>query len=357
MNESIRKQSVPRPARHATLCQSTSASTVGHTFGLPEESPCCACHEGDVAKRLRASNSHVRHALFFATHVMDDPDTALVRDYVLDLAQQKSAAKLSVLYYRPATSPQPMSTGEAGDLRRVARLTGTTLHVWSEDDLFALFPALERSLSKSASLAQTPRAFKRYFFFHASLLLWNSTWGHLYPQLEYFWRLEPDALYAGRLSRMISSSAHVHADLLLPNIESESQTPDWPHWGRNHELIASVPARKRHMSLVSFGRYSGTFLRVLARQWEVGAVGYEEISLPTWCALSDHCSMESFWQRSHIKSAKKCVWRPAWNCSAYLEARRRETQELWHPVKDRSCLQDALRTDGNVEHPSISRWN
>lgn len=158
MNESIRKQSVPRPARHATLCQSTSASTVGHTFGLPEESPCCACHEGDVAKRLRASNSHVRHALFFATHVMDDPDTALVRDYVLDLAQQKSAAKLSVLYYRPATSPQPMSTGEVGDFRRVARLTGTSLFVWSEDDLFTLFPPLERSLSKSASLAQTPRA-------------------------------------------------------------------------------------------------------------------------------------------------------------------------------------------------------
>ena len=75
-----------------------------------------------------------------------------------------------------------------------------------------------------------------------------------------------------------------------------------------------------------------------------GRVGYEEITLPTTCAVAgtSACTMESFSARAKIRSAKRCVFRPVWPCTSFLRARGEQTHELWHPVKNRSCVVDWL---------------
>mmetsp|Transcript_45153 Transcript_45153/g.118482 ORF Transcript_45153/g.118482 Transcript_45153/m.118482 type:complete len:316 (-) Transcript_45153:424-1371(-) len=116
---------------------------------------------------------------------------------------------------------------------------------------------------------------------------------------------------------------------------------DWPHWERNRDTMAGIPMEKRFMSLVSLGRYSNTFLqRTMGTRWTDGQLGYEEISLPTSCAMDvkARCTMESLWKRSKVKTAKRCIYRPVWECASFLAARKAHNQELWHPVKDRTCL-------------------
>ena len=208
-----------------------------------------------------------------------------------------------------------------------------------------MFPALEGGLNNSSALLRTPRAFNRYFFFHASLLLWNVTYGDALPRVQYWWRIEPDVLFAGSLAQMVELASHVHVDLLLPNIQRESSWPDWPHWQRNRETVADVPTDKRFQSLVCLGRYSNSFLLdVMGPRWAVGLLGYEEISLPTSCATAGRCQMESLWKHSKIKTAKRCLYRPVWDCSSFLAARVAQSNELWHPVKNRTCLIEWLAT-------------
>ena len=40
----------------------------------------------------------------------------------------------------------------------------------------------------------------------------------------------------------------------------------------------------------------------------------------------------------NLKLAPHFQYRPAIACAEYADALRRGTNELWHPVKDRSCL-------------------
>ena len=72
---------------------------------------------------------------------------------------------------------------------------------WSFGTLRRALPALA-SRTRNASAAYATRFsssqgenYRRYFYFHASLLLWNMTFGHAYPRVKYYWRVEPDVLF------------------------------------------------------------------------------------------------------------------------------------------------------------------
>ena len=317
-----------------------NSSAGGALLGSPEHA-CCACGGPKPTTPLR-------QAIFFATHTLDDVDERLLRHYSRELAAVPTVGLFTLLFRSEAAAP--LAAGELATWDARSKRSGVDLWLWDEPGLRQLFPNLELALHRSAAHKSTPKAVANYFFFHCSLLLWNATFGHLHPSIEYYWRMEPDALFAGSLSRMVELAAPVRVDVLLPHIEPQSNWAAWPHWSRNSELIANTPADKRFMSLVSFGRYSAHFLRsIMAREWTAGKVGYEEITLPTTCATSSSpCSMESFWRHCKIKSAKRCVFRPVWNCSSFLKARQQETAELWHPVKDRRCVVEWLDGRGGV---------
>ena len=280
------------------------------------------------------------HALFFATHQMDAVDVRLLRHYVDDLKALPEAA-LFLLLFRAVATP-PLSQGELEAWRDHEKKSGAPGFLWNEDGLRHLYPRLKTALSRKTNLEfrHTPRHVAKYFFFHASLMLWKQTFGHVYPSIDFWWRIEPDALFAGPLSDMVRLSLPVRVDLMLPNIQSKPQYPSWPHWQRNAEEFEGVADEMMKHSLVSFGRYSNRLLAVMARRWEAGRLGYEEISIATACANSGSdlpCTMGSF-ARARIFAAKRCVYRPVWNCSAFLKARIAESHELWHPVKERQCL-------------------
>ena len=317
-----------------------NASAGGSLLGAPERA-CCACGGGSML-RPSARDDTLRQAVFFATHELDDTDVRLVRHYVADLAS-RHLARLFILVFRKESS-QPLTAAELEAWRAREAASGAEIFLWNEGGLRRLFPHLGSALASSKSLAHTPRAFNKYFFFHASLLLWDATFGGSYPSLAFMWRMEADALFAGPLSRMVDLASAVHVDVLLPHIERQQQNPTWPHWRRNEAILAGVPPEKRLMSLVPIGRYSRSFLNgTMAHRWAAGRIGYEEITIPTTCATSQTaCSMESMHVTAKIRSAKRCVYRPVWNCSDYLRARQQRTNELWHPVKDRTCLVEWL---------------
>ena len=106
--------------------------------------------------------------------------------------------------------------------------------------------------------------------------------------------------------------------------------------------------------------YSTRFLRLYgARFWVRGIAAYEEIGLPVACTneslsivttagalthpprLPGGCDMAAFSAGAGVRNLKLAPhfqYRPAIACAEYADALRRGTNELWHPVKDRSCL-------------------
>ena len=340
-------------------------------LGAPEHA-CCACGGGIRATSPLTSPADqtegkpLRQALFFATHVLDSVDSKLIRHLVHDL-QPRPEARLFVLHFREQSN---MSITELAALRTQATASDADVWLWNEDGLRHAFPRVASALANgtargsfrgsSTRRQRTPRAFVRYHFFHASLSLWNLTFGHRWPSIEYFWRIEPDALFAGSLTDLLRLTSSVQKDVLLPSIVPKGPSNmAWPHWQRNADEFPDQPGALLHSSLVSFGRYSNRFLRdVMEVRWADGRLGYEEISLPTACARAaeNKCSMDSFW-RYKIHSAKRCLYRPIWNCSDFLQAREAETHELWHPVKDRRCVVEWLdrRAKGHNELLHVER--
>lgn len=335
-----------------------NASAGGTELGAPEHA-CCACGGrsgssgpgGDVE-----GDSKVRQAVFFATHEFDDTDVRLVRHYVAELTATKgSHARLFVLLFRTEAAP-PLSASELASWRERGTRCGADVFLWSEAGLRRLFPKLSNALNTSHRPMRTPRKVSKYLFFHASLLLWHATFGARYPRVEHYWRIEPDVLFAGPLSQLLELAAGSRADVLVPHVETQLQTPTWPHWWRNEAVLRGVPSSQRLMSLVPIGRYSRRFLHgPMARRWESGQVGYEEITLPTTCAMANgsmvdgvigsyapdgaaSCTVESMHVNAKIHSAKRVVYRPVWECAPLVAARVQRTRELWHPIKNRTCL-------------------
>lgn len=351
-----------------------NASAGGTLFGSPELA-CCGCRSNgprraSQALELPETNGVVpRQRLFFATHAVDATDARLLRHYQRDLSRLPHT-QLWLLHYvegagsRDDDDPSvPPSRATVGALRRL----GLRTCLWRQRDLFRVFPRMEAALRSSAGYARTSVMVRRYYFFTASLLVWNATFGHALPT-DLWWRIEPDVLYSGRLSALVVRSLQAFprdVDLLLPNIRPANRnnpSRTWQlsssdsQWHANRELLAGVDERHWLHSLVAIGRYSSRFLRAMAARWGAGVVGYEEILLPLTCSTlgEPHCRMAS-WQegdwrtwregggeRPHLHHAN------ASGCAEFLEARVRASNALWHPVKNRSCLVSWLDANATV---------
>ena len=78
--------------------------------------------------------------------------------------------------------------------------------------------------------------------------------------------------------------------------------------------------------------------------WVAGRVGYEELLLPVACLRSSgfRCKLGAFAAGSGVPSLQlgsaHLRNRPEHECADFASALARTTNELWHPVKDRSCL-------------------
>jgi hypothetical protein len=221
-----------------------------------------------------------------------------------------------------------------------------------------------------------PAHIRLYYFFHTSLLLWNATFGHAYPHAEYLWRLEIDVLYAG--ARSVAAllerpmhSMHASWDVLLPDLTYRDANfsvmgaytgeKNYPHWeiadGRHaiasplppqEAILAGVPHDHQLAALVSVGRYSTSFLRLMRDKWDAGIIGYEEILLPTTCQTALQCKLAPFGTKAKV-GVRHIRYRPAYSCEQFLEAHIADAGELWHPVKNRSCFASWLVTHQEIQ--------
>ena len=228
--------------------QVLNRSAGGSLLGSPEKA-CCEC---GAYKQRQSSGQAVRQAILFATHTLnDDFDRRLINHYVEDLSKHPSA-RMFVPYFRDSATPshhrnQDISRGgmdseELDALRLQAEKIGADVWLWGQSSLSYCYPrlaaALTNATTKGSAMRKTPRAVSKYFFFHASLPLWIQTFGDSFPKVEFFWRMEPDSLFAGTLPLMLELSSAVKADLLLPNIASKAANEGWPHWKRNRDEFA-----------------------------------------------------------------------------------------------------------------------
>ena len=166
------------------------------------------------------SPSAAEQAVFFATHEIEPNDERLLLRYKTELAE----VPLWILFLRPK-SRQPLA------LQRL-RTAGVPNFVWNRHKIGSQLPRLAAALARAerdngSAYSQTPEPnLKLYFFMHSALLLWLRAHGASYPRLRYMWRLEPDVLFAGPLSHLVSLAAqHVSADVLLPKLWLQENVP------------------------------------------------------------------------------------------------------------------------------------
>eukprot|EP00316_Scyphosphaera_apsteinii_P002260 CAMPEP_0119307680 /NCGR_PEP_ID=MMETSP1333-20130426/8104_1 /TAXON_ID=418940 /ORGANISM="Scyphosphaera apsteinii, Strain RCC1455" /LENGTH=304 /DNA_ID=CAMNT_0007311275 /DNA_START=49 /DNA_END=960 /DNA_ORIENTATION=- len=288
--------------------------------------------------------------VFFATHELPSADATLLRWYVKDIesSAEKGRAEFWTLLYRgPASWQESQKEIRGGgemheELEQWRAATGTQICEWDETVLHVFFPRLEYGLATNPAFNRTRHAnLKRYFYFHASLMVWFASYGQQprFLALKYLWRLEPDVLYSGRISALIGGMANVHADVLLPKLISWERNSDYTHWKKNAPFLKQVPPNKWVWSLVSIGRYSTTFIQhKMAPQWAAGIVAYEEISLPVTCLKSADCTLKPLGTstKPHVNMSQ-FRFRPEHNCSDFLAAVQASRFGLWHPVKEREC--------------------
>ena len=186
----------------------------------------------------------------------------------------------------------------------------------------------------------------RYYYYHSSLLLWFRRCGEMYPNVRFFWRLEPDAVYTGNMQTLLNISASVAADVMLPAYYKQRMVPGYPHWARNTEYLSRVPKPKWAWSLVSIGRFSRRYITdIMPRSWASMGVAYEEISIPISCLMETGCTLASFRKGSPLGAHIRFT--PIYRCHEALRARTRCRNEIWHPVKDRECLIQFLDEAGS----------
>ena len=110
-----------------------------------------------------------------------------------------------------------------------------------------------------------------------------------------------------------------------------------------------MPPSRRVRALVSIGRYSAQYLRLLERwYWAAGVDGFEEVLLPVACAVAQAspkrygpCRMSALSSGAGVRShrmASHFQYRPVFPCETYAAALDQGTRELWHPVKERGCV-------------------
>lgn len=278
---------------------------------------------------------------------VDHLDVQLLDHYARQLGRWQPASRMWMLLLVP----------ELQRTRRVS-LPGTApgglshadgVLAWGERALWRRFPKMASHIETHPGLKnQTIAYLKLYYFFHASLVLWLDSLADAYPNVQHFWRMEPDVAFAGRFDLLLTLAAHETADVLLPTVAyRQSMLWEYNHWEHNREWLSTVPLSKHAYALVCIGRYSRRFLReLLLPRWESGLLGYEEIVMPTLCLnTSSVCSFArmSTW---HSVSARHVHFKPKWRCSDFLAAMENGTLSLWHPLKDRDCLLDWLDAGG-----------
>jgi hypothetical protein len=295
-------------------------------------------------------NETVRQLVTVATHSLDVGDRPLLRQLAaeVNLAEE---AELWVLLWSQDDSAQTLRVN-----RTLTREFGARTCVWGQDLLAAHYPRLATALTQHSGVAaeSTPHH-KLYYFFHAALGIWRRTFGEWYPELRYWWRLEPDVMFSGPLGMLLDRADQHRADCLLPGpFIGQSKQPSYEHWRLNPEALADVPTDKRVWSLVSIGRYSRRMLDLMSTRWEAGAVGFEEITLPVTCLMAEGCELGHLGTWAQIRGAvsptgggnallpARFRLSPSWSCDTYLEARLGATGEIWHPVKERGCVSDAI---------------
>ena len=311
----------------------------------------------------------VDQLVFFATHQLDGVDVRLLRAFGNQLRSPRihSWLLLKVDDGAATLGGPEQSTTDVG-------LDGA--FSWTEDALFRAFPRLRGLPRHAEALARKAAAAahasgsnesgkqwwtnRRYWWLHASLALWNRTHGGRYAGARYWWRIEPDVLYAGNLRSFVESTASFGADLVVPKLTTQAQDPEYGYWSFHADLLRAMPPTRRMYSLVALTRTTPRFISLLtAEYWERGIIGYEELFLPHACLSHEtECTLGSLsrgakvqhtlgWNGAHFR------YRPNWPCDAFAQALRQPANEVWHPVKHRDCVAAALdpgsRAAANLE--------
>ena len=296
-------------------------------------------------------------ALLIGAHLPIEPaDMTLWRRHTTQLRSFPSAS-LSLLLLREDGASTGADATVATDH---ASQLGMGVCVWRREMLLRRLPRLASTLAdpEHPHARESDPHLQRYYYMHASLLLWQEAVGVRAPaSLRYIWRVEPDVLFSSPLPSLLTLSNASDADVLLPSYKHERRFPvRFGHWAANANLsfLQGVPANERLHSLVSIGRFSLRFLRLMkTRYWATGCTGYEELLLPVACKTASRgaggflCKLGAFgsnpwspWEVPSLGIARMDHFRnrPEHTCSVFANALARTTNELWHPVKDRACL-------------------
>ena len=343
-------------------------SVVGSIFGHPELA-CCSCGRRAAPRAAREATDIV----LLATHTVDATDARIWAHFSKDMAANLPTASLWLLYFHDMQWEAGwLSLGRyasslartAAEQRKWQATHRMEVCIWSPLDVARLFPALLATVrAGGGGLSQEPAVHEqRYYWFHSSLAVWDAVYSHAYTSVRYIWRIEPDVLLASMagapLSPLIGLAGSSTADVLLPRLTSQAQDRWYPHFYRMDEGLAGIALERRMWGLVSVGRYSSSYLRTLRDDyWAHGIVGYEEVTLPTWCLKEDACQLAEFNQLSDGLQ-NHVVWRFGfnWDCSLFVDNARRGTNELWHPVKQRGCYLEYLDASEAGRADELAPW-
>ena len=296
-----------------------------------------------LGSKNRASTVNVEQLVFFASSVaLHRTDATLLKHYARQLQSQ------SQLWLLLLTTDEAPPQFDSMDRPLVPSMRQHPTFLWTERALqvnFAPLASAERN-SLQAMAREPVSNHARYYYYHSSLLLWFRHCGDKYPNVRFFWRLEPDAVYMGNLQTLLNISAAITADVLLPEYMRQISSPSYPHWANNLEYLSRVPKAKWAWSLVSIGRYSRRYITdIMPRSWTSMGVAYEEISIPVSCLMETGCTLASFRKGSPLGAHIR--FQPRYRCQEALRARMRCKNEIWHPVKDRECLVEFLDEAGS----------
>lgn len=135
----------------------------------------------------------VTQIVFFALHggtewdfVQDRPgtDTKILKHYAASLPRW---VRLWALQYREESANDRIEVSY-----NVSRFIAAGACSWGRAALKRIFPRLVNRTnmpSEHPGLALTSEVnLRRYFWFHSSLILWNVTFGHAYPHVNFWWR-------------------------------------------------------------------------------------------------------------------------------------------------------------------------
>lgn len=291
-----------------------------------------------LGSKDRASTVDVEQLVFFASSTaLHRTDATLLKHYASQL-QSKSQLWLLLL-----TTDEAPPAFDSMDRPVVVSMRQHPTFLWTERALQTTFAPLAAAVRNSLQGMARERISNhaRYYYYHSSLLLWFRHSGETYPNVRFFWRLEPDAVYTGNMQTLLNISAAITADVLLPEYLRHTSSPSYPHWANNLEFLSRVPKAKWAWSLVSIGRYSRRYITdIMPRSWTSMGVAYEEISIPVSCLMETGCTLASFRKGSPLGAHIR--YQPVYRCQEALRARMRCENEIWHPVKDRECLIDFL---------------